>query len=248
MTMDPLDWEQDSGVGKEIEEGKTTDQENILEDGETLEEEEIYDDGSEEGEIIERAVVDERRGSSIYNSKMGQPHLNINVPPTRPSGIKYYHQFEPQEANDLELSYKARNPGFVQEPYGNPPQEIMHAEGENLDPWDLMEADSSNESPLLPRSAPQLPLSVQNATANFGGCESESDTTTDPDDKNEPHQPGRSPKKRNFDAIGDIDYAQETGTPTKKRIKKEGAATPVEKSRRDTSGRVAGPQGEFEKL
>jgi hypothetical protein len=87
--MDPLDWEQDSAVGTEIEEGKTTDQENILEDGETLEEEEIYDDGSEEGEIIERVVVGERRRSSITNSKMGQPQLNNNVPPIRLSGIGY---------------------------------------------------------------------------------------------------------------------------------------------------------------
>jgi hypothetical protein len=89
--MDPLNWDQDSEVEKEIEGGKTTDQENILEDRETLEEEEIYDNGSEEGEIIERAVIDERRGSSITNSKMGQPHLNSNVRPIRPSGIGYYH-------------------------------------------------------------------------------------------------------------------------------------------------------------
>jgi hypothetical protein len=133
---------------------------------------------------------------------------------------------------------KAGNPGFVQEPYGNPPQEIIHAGEENLDQWDVMETDSSNESPLLTRSAPQLPLSVQNATANFEGSESESDTTTDPDAKTEPLQPFRSPKKRNFDAIDDIGHdAQETGTPTGKRIKKEGAATSVEKSRRGTSGR-----------
>lgn len=238
MTMDPLDWEQDSRVGTEIEEGKTTDQENILEDGKTLEKEKINDDGSEEGEIIERVVVDERRRSSITNSKMGQPQLKNNVPPMRPSGIEYYHQFEPQEANDMELSYKAGNPGFVQEPYGNPSQEIMHAGGENLDLWESMETSSSNESPLLARSALQSPLSVQSATANFGGSESESATTTDPDDKSEPHQPFRSPKKRNIDAIGDIGYnAQETGTPARKRIKRGAAATSVQTSRRGASGR-----------
>lgn len=235
--MDPLDWEQDSEEERKIEKWKPTDPENILEDGKMLDVEEIYDQGSEEGEIIERAVVDERRRASIYNSKMGQPQLNNNVPPIRPSGIEYYHQFEPQEANDMELSYKARNPGFVQGRYGNPPQEIMHAGGENLDPWVSMETDSSDDSPLLPWSAPQLPRSVQNATANFQGSESESDTTTQPDDKAEPHQPCRSFKKRNFDAIGDVGHAQEKGTPTRKRIKKEGAATSVEKSRRGTSRR-----------
>jgi hypothetical protein len=238
VTMDPLDWEQDSGVGTSIEEGKSTDQENILEGGETLEAEEIYDDGSEEGEIIERVVVDERRRSSITNSKMGQPQLNNNVPPIRPSGIEYYQQFEPQEANDMELSFKAGNPGFVQELYGNLPQEIMHARGENLDPWDSVETSSSNESPLLARSAPQSPLSIRSATTNFGGSESESATTTGPDDKSEPHQPFGNPKKRNIDAIGDIGYnVEETGTPTRKRIKKGGAATAVQKSRKGVSGR-----------
>jgi hypothetical protein len=235
--MDPLDWEQDAEEERKIEKWKPTDPENILEDGEMLDVEEIYDQGSEEGEIIERAVVDERRRASIYNSKMGQPQLNNNVPPIRPSGIEYYHQLEPQEANDMELSYKARNPGFVQGPYGNPPQEIMHAGGENLDPWVSMETDSSDDSLLLPWSAPQLPRSVQNANANFQESESESDTTTHPDDKAEPHQPYRSPKKRNFDAIGDVGHAQEKGTQTRKRIKKEGAATSVEKSRRGTSRR-----------
>jgi hypothetical protein len=88
--MNPLDWEQDSGVGTNIEEGKSTDQENILEGGETLEAEEIYDNRSKEGKIIKRAVVDERKRSSITNSKMGQPQLNNNVPPIRPSGIEYY--------------------------------------------------------------------------------------------------------------------------------------------------------------
>ena len=235
--MDPLDWEQDSEEGMKIANWKPTDQENILRDGEMLDVEEIYDEGSEEGEIIERAVVDERRRASMYNSKTGQPHLNNNVPPIRPGGIEYYHQFEPQEANDMELSYKARNPGFFQERYGNPPQEIMHAGGENLDPWASMETYSSDYSPLLPRGAPQLPRSVQNATANFQGSESESDTTTDPDDRAEPHQPCRSPMKRKFAAIGDVGHAQEKGTPTRKRIKKEGAATSVEKSRKGTWGR-----------
>lgn len=235
--MDPLDWEHDSEKGKKIEKWTPTDQENILEDREMLDAEEIYDEGSEEGEIIERAVADERRRASMHNSKMGQPHLNNNVPPIRPSGMEYYHQFEAQEANDMELSYKARNPDFVQERFGNPPQEIMHAGGENLDPWVSMETDSSDDSPLLPWSAPQLPRSVQNAIANFQGSESESDTTTQPDDKAEPHQPCRSFKKRNFDAIGDVGHAQETGTPTRKKIKKKGIARPVKKSRRGTSGR-----------
>ena len=70
--MDPLDWEQDSEEERKIEKWKPTDPESILEDGEMLDVEEIYDQGSEEGEIIERAVVDERRRALIYSSKMGQ--------------------------------------------------------------------------------------------------------------------------------------------------------------------------------
>ncbi len=153
-------------------------------------------------------MIDEKKRASIPNSKTGQPQLNNNLPPLRLSGIGCYHQFEPQEADDMELSYKAHSPGFVQEPYINPPEEITHAGGKIFDPWDLMETDSSRESPPLIRGAPQLPLSVQNSIANFERSESESDATTDPDDNIEPYQPCHNPKKRNCYVIGDIGQAQ----------------------------------------
>ena len=110
----------------------------------------------------------------------------------------------------------------------------MQAEGENLDPWNLTE---TGVSPLLARRTPQLPLSLWNANCKFEGRESEPDTTG----KTESHHPRCSPRKRNSDALGGIgNYAQETDTPTRKRIKKKGTAKPVKKTRRRGTSTVGG--------